>query len=233
MQRTTTITAAAIAGVVLAGTAAIAANIGILTAADDKGQLGAMTAMEPAPSTEPQVVDVYLDDLESTTPPEPVLATLDSAPGSQDFLVDDAGLVSIVQTSDGIRLSGVAANPGWTWKLSQESSAVLRVTFTDGRRTLELSAMGGPDGPIAAAVDEIILTTSPPSGGASTPGTGTASAPSSSTPGSGTLPSGHDDDDDRDDDHEDDDEDRDDDDRDDDDHEDEDDDHDDGRDDDD
>ncbi|RLE20109.1 MAG: hypothetical protein DRJ50_11255, partial [Actinobacteria bacterium] len=66
-RKTYFITAAAITGVVLAGTTAVAANIGILNAADDDnvGDLTAVvvTAPETVPTVvEPQIVDVYIEE---------------------------------------------------------------------------------------------------------------------------------------------------------------------------
>ncbi len=156
MRRTSVITAAAIAGVVLAGSAAIAANIGILSAADRSkvGTLSATGAITPATT---QRVDVYLDDPASTT----TVASSGHAADTQEFAVDAAATVSVIQTAVGIHLGDVVANPGWTWSAAQTDASTLKVTFTDGHRTLEFHATVGPDGTIAAAVNEPIVSAAP------------------------------------------------------------------------
>jgi hypothetical protein len=156
MHRTSLITAAAIAGVVLAGTVAVGANIGILNAADDSdiGNLSATGDLVPANT---QVVDVYLD--EATTTTSDTSATSDSAI-AQEFAVDAAGTVGVIPTASGVRLGDVVANPGWTWSLAQSDASALAVTFTNGVRTLEFTAVLGPDGTITAAVEEPIASVS-------------------------------------------------------------------------
>jgi hypothetical protein len=155
MTRTSLITAAAIAGVVLAGTVAVGANIGILSAADDSdiGNLSAAGDLIPANT---QVVDVYLDEASTTTTDT---ATLDSAV-AQEFAVDAAGTVAVIPAAAALRLGDVAANPGWTWSLAQSDASALAVTFTDGVRTLVFTAVLGPDGTITAAVEEPIVSVS-------------------------------------------------------------------------
>ena len=46
--------------------------------------------------------------------------------------------------------------PGWTWTAGQADASTLKVTFTNGIRTLEFDATLGSDGTIAAAVNEPI-----------------------------------------------------------------------------
>jgi hypothetical protein len=157
MSRKSMITAAAIAGVVVAAGAAIGANIGLLSAADDGG-IGSLSATGGVAPNDTRVVDVYLDDSASTAPP----ASTGPTPEGVEFAVDPAGTVSVVETADGIRLGDVVENPGWTWRLVQADASAVTVTFTDGARTLEFSASVGPDGAIAAGVNEPIAAASRP-----------------------------------------------------------------------
>jgi hypothetical protein len=164
-QRTSFITAAAITGVVLAGTTAVAANIGILNAADSDnvGDLSAVAVTTPVDATTaavaPQIVDIYLDESTSTTTSDLTVEgstpATTSSTASQDFAVVDAGIVTVEQDGDAVRLIGIDANDGWTW-ISDESSPELTVTFTDAESEYVFYASVGPDGQIAARVDEQI-----------------------------------------------------------------------------
>jgi len=152
------ISAAAITGVVLAGTTAVAANIGILNAADDDnvGNLTAAVATVPA-TVEPQIIDVYIEEavpqatFSTRTPGE------DSDSTSQEFKVDEAGTVTIKRTPDGILLDGATVNDGWDWTSNQSSATDLVVTFTSGDSEFVFYAGLADDGSIAARVDEPIV----------------------------------------------------------------------------
>lgn len=148
--RTTLITVAAVAGVVLAGGAAVAANIGILDAADDD-ELGTLSAaVDLSGGTE--VIDVYPGSTTSTS-------TDDGAGATQAFTVDRAGLVTVARHTGALRVAEVVANPGWTWSVDADDAATVAVRFTDGTRTLVFTATLGADGSIAGDVSE---TTPPP-----------------------------------------------------------------------
>ena len=152
MRRRTVITAAAVAGVALAASAAIGANIGILSAADDS-EIGSLSATGDLAPADTQIVDVYVDDSASTTTPTSTGQTADGL----EFAVDAAGTVTVIETADGVRLGDVVGNPGWTWSSAQADASALTVSFTDGTRALEFSASVGPDGEITAAVNEPIV----------------------------------------------------------------------------
>ena len=129
MRRTGLITAGAIAGVVVAGATAVAANVGILSAADDS-EIGSLSAAgDLVAPTETQVVDVYVDD-----PPGTVAPSSQPPNDTYEFAVDSAGTVSVITTADGIRLGDVAANPGWKWSLAQGNATTLTASFTSGAR---------------------------------------------------------------------------------------------------
>jgi hypothetical protein len=155
-RRTSFITAIAITGVALAGSTAIAANIGILNAADSDnvGELSAaaVTAVvESTPTTlAPQITDVYLDESAST----PVTTTGDA---TQQFAIEDAGTVNVVRTGDGVRLDGVDVNEGWTWTSNEVSPTEFTVMFTNGESVYVFDASVGLDGQLAARVDEQII----------------------------------------------------------------------------
>ena len=202
-RRSTLITSAAIAGVMLVGTTAVAANIGILNTADDDpiGELSAAadvtTIAEPAPiptAPEAQVIDVYID--------EPVPSTLvsEAAPDGQEFAVDDAGAVTIERTGSGIRVGEVAAEEGWTWSSAQTSENELSIEFVSGDASYVFYASLAPDGTIDARVDQPIVRTVQV---AAPPAPAFSSAPAAAPPAGST--SDFDDDDYDDDDYDDDD----------------------------
>ncbi len=93
-SRTTLITAVAVAGVLIAGTAAIAANIGILNASNDSsiGSLSATDDLVPSTTLEAGVPVV----LETATP---TTADRRTTVAESSYLVDDAGTVSVTRHS--------------------------------------------------------------------------------------------------------------------------------------
>ena len=171
-RRTTLLSAVAVSAVVLAGGAAVAANIGILGAAnnDSIGQLtasGGIGFADPAP-TVPASTDVA-QPIETVATPTPA-----SAPASGDtelFRVGDVGLVAVVRTTDGIALVDVTPEPGWSWAPSTGADGQLVVTFAAGNDRYVFTAELGPDGMIAARVDQIVA---PP---AATGTTGSSATP--------------------------------------------------------
>ncbi|MGB8858323.1 MAG: hypothetical protein WCC60_03660 [Ilumatobacteraceae bacterium] len=160
--RTRLITIVSILAVGVAGATAVGANIGILKASSESN-VGSTTAGDlTTPNS--QVVDVYLPGQAASTTLAPTLST-----GIQEFTVDTAGTVAIATTDNGLRLDSANPATGWTWSLAQTSPGQLMVTFTDGTRTLEFTAVKNADGTVAAAVNEPIVTAAPPapSGGGS------------------------------------------------------------------
>lgn len=159
-NRTKVITVASIAGVAVAAAIAIAANIGILDAADG-AQVGTLSAAGAPADT--QVVEVVLP---ATTTPATTTAPAGS-PAAQEFTVDTAGTASVAVVDGALRLDGVAPAAGWTWSSAQSGPTALTVTFTDGNRTLDFIATAAADGTVTASVEEPVAAPAPvrPSGG--------------------------------------------------------------------
>jgi len=175
--RTTLITGLAIAGVVLAGTAAIAANIGILNSTDDSS-IGSLTATDDLAQTPPAEVEVQLTEtITSTTVPAPT-TTESTVPAGSSYVVADAGSVTVAATPTGLTLLGSAASPGWTAEAVQADPGTLTVTFRTGERTVVFVATLGANGEIVADVTEpIVVMGAAPSG----PAPATATPPAAST----------------------------------------------------
>ena len=202
---TSFIAAAAVTGVVLAGTTAVAANVGLLNSVDrDVADASVVTTtpIDVAPVTaDPQVIDIYIEDpVVSTVPlvPETVPESL-----SQAFNVEAAGTVTVAPTATGVLLDGVTVAEGWNWTMVQPSPVKLEVMFSSGDTTYVFYASLAPDGSITARVDQPIVKIV--QGAAPSSSTGSSrSAPAATAPARGHYEDDHDDDDDDDhDDHDD------------------------------
>ena len=159
IRKTAVVTAASIAGVMLAGTAAVGANIGILNAADDTG-LGTLSAEAAISATaEPTATTVQPDPSPATSMVVPADAS--DAPRVQTFTVDAAGTIDVELDDAGLHVKAVDANDGWSWKEADSESGTLAVMFTSGDEKLEFLAALTPDGSIAARVDQPVVTQRP------------------------------------------------------------------------
>ena len=126
-----------------AGTVAVAANIGILNAADDSalGELAATDELLPsAPAPDPTTIST----VETTLP----------AGTAQQYDIEGAGSVWVQTTTSGLALDHVEAVSGWSPLLSQGDPRSLRVDFTNGARTIVFTASLGGDGAIVVDVTE-------------------------------------------------------------------------------
>ena len=173
-SRTTLITAVAVAGVLIAGTAAVAANIGILNASNDSsiGSLSATDDLLPSTTLDPGAPMV----VERAVPAAATQAPATTVAGSASYVVDDAGTVSVSTTPGGLALLDAAANPGWTSTATQPDPLSLRVAFDNGTRTVVFTATLGADGTIVADVTEpVIVTGATPNNPAATPPTAATS----------------------------------------------------------
>jgi hypothetical protein len=154
-SRTTLITAVAVAGVLIAGTAAIAANIGILNASNDSsiGSLSATDDLLPSTTLAAGVPVV----LEIATPTSTPTTTQAPATAGSSYVVDEAGTVSVTTAPSGLALVDAAANPGWTPTATQPDPLSLRVAFDNGTRTVVFTATLSADGTIVADVTEPVI----------------------------------------------------------------------------
>ncbi len=198
--RTTLVTGLAIAGVVLAGTAAIAANIGILNSTGDSS-IGSLTATDDLAATAPAGAEVQpVETITSTTVPAPTSTTETTVPAGSSYVVADAGSVSVAAGPTGLALLSAVPNPGWTAEAVQADPSTLSVTFRGGDRTVVFVATLGADGEILADVTEpIVVTQAAPAAPAPAPATATRPT---ATASAGSYDDDHDDHEYEDDDHE-------------------------------
>jgi hypothetical protein len=180
-SRTSLLTAAAIAGVLLAGTAAVAANIGILNAADNSaiGDLAATDELLPTPSAADTTLTTDAPSESSTA------VTTPRAGAPQQYDISGAGTVWVMTTTSGVALDHVVAEPGWNAALAQGDPVSLQVNFTNGARTIVFTASAGTDGTVVVDVTEPSTVIAPG------PAVGAAPSPVAVAP---TTSSGHDDD---------------------------------------
>ena len=182
LSRTTITTIGSIVGVIAAGSAAVSANLGILTAADST-ELGELSATSSVPDTGPdasttttttgpagfEIVDVYLDDVlpvSGTPVPAPGAGALPQGSSTaasstyEAFAVDVAGEVTLENYGDRIEIERVTPAAGWSYTVSIVSSTELSVTF-DGAATFVFNATLLTDGTIAASVEQPVVVTIP------------------------------------------------------------------------
>ena len=146
--RTKIITAASIGAVCLASIFAVAANLGILSSADQT-KVGTVTAAGDLLGANPQVVDVYLDKQGNPLPTDP------SAPaGSRRFTVDTAGTVDVSAADGTARVDLVTPASGWTATPATTTGTGVAVAFTNGTRTLDFTAVLAADGTVTGDVTE-------------------------------------------------------------------------------
>jgi len=196
-SRTSLLTAAAVAGVLLAGTAAVAANIGILNAADSStiGELAATDDLLPAAGSDADTpTTVTVETAPSTT--------LASAPtAAQQYDIAGTGTVWVVTTTSGLALDHVVAEPGWVSTLTQADLRSLRVDFVNGDRTIVFTASIGDDGLVVDVTEPTTVVAATPAASSAS----SAATPTTAPKAGGTYEDDdHDDDDDHyeDDDHE-------------------------------
>jgi hypothetical protein len=152
--RTSFVTAAAVAGVLIAGTAAVAANIGILNAADSSaiGDLAATDELLPTAGANIPTVTVGEQSVPSTTATPST--TTPPAGGAQQYDIENTGTVWIMTTTSGLALDHVAAETGWSPVLTQSDPRSLQVDFINGDRTIVFTAALADDGSVVVDVTE-------------------------------------------------------------------------------
>jgi hypothetical protein len=140
-HRTALIGAASLAAVVVAGVAAVGANLGIL-GTTDPGPIGELSAANLA-TAEPQTVDAGVEDA------GPGVA------GGQQFTVGSAGAVWLLSEGTDLQIDRVQPNSGWSWASSPASPGEVRVDFSSGAHRVAFVAVRNADGTITARADEL------------------------------------------------------------------------------
>lgn len=154
-HRTAFLTAATVALVLVAGSAAIAANVGILNASTPvlgnltvaAGAAGGRGQTSSSPTLPPQIVTVP-----DTAPA--VTATVQPAPDLSSYEVGGAGVVTLERQGDLLRIADVRADAGWQWVPLGEG-ALVQVGFLDRDGSILGFLAAVLDGSIVTRVDDL------------------------------------------------------------------------------
>ena len=136
LKKRTVVTALSIAAIVVAGGAAVAANVGILNAADNT-PMGTLSAAA-------DLATVAAPSSSSTT-----AATSAGAP--QRFVVESAGQVEVLRDGAKLTLGEVLPSAGWQARPGAVTSDSAEVTFTSGTDELVFTATLAGDGTVTGA----------------------------------------------------------------------------------
>jgi hypothetical protein len=176
-RKNSLLTTVAVAGVLFAGSTAVAANIGVLSQPGTSGDASAPASSQAAaPAVDPQIIDVYVED----PPVTAEMSTTTQPSRSQVFSVEAAGTVSVEPTATGVGLAGVTMAEGWQWTATQPAQGTLQVTFTSADTTYIFTAGLAADGSIVAGVDQPIVVPAPAAPSSS--GNAPAARPPTPTP---------------------------------------------------
>lgn len=109
-HHTAFITAASVVLVVVAATAAIAANLGILSNGTAMNQVGTLTIAAAAPSVVPPANLRRVDDPEATT-----TATAEAGPTGETlvYAVGDGGVITLDKSDSVLTITDITPSQGW------------------------------------------------------------------------------------------------------------------------
>ena len=154
-HRTAIITAASIAVVMAAATAAIATNLGILDTATASSEVGTLTieTIETIPPTTMTMAE---------TPPAEIVVVEDT-PATESvangelaaYAVGDAGIVTLNKDGTILTIDDIEANPGWaTAEVVEDPSIDIRFASSDGG-SLQFTAHLDDGRDIVTAVNDL------------------------------------------------------------------------------
>jgi hypothetical protein len=126
INRTALAAAASVVAVVLAGTAALAANFGILSGSGD--EVG----------TTPRIVSSVGDDLFVEVPVQEVTPTTEASQ-TLAYQVEGVGVVTLARTGDSLVVLSVDVDPQWDAAQSVSSDGV-SIRFTSSSQVIAFSA---------------------------------------------------------------------------------------------
>lgn len=139
MRHKTALTmAASVVGVMLAGSAVLAANMGILS---ESAELGSLDPLATTPST-----TAPASTIESTTIPGELVA----------YQVEGVGIVTLLRNEDVLTVDSVDVDDAWTWesKPDPEHPGGIILVFTSAEQTIEFTAWV-EDGQVMVTVEEV------------------------------------------------------------------------------
>jgi len=156
-HRTAIVTAASVAVVILAATAAIATNLGILSSGTDTGEVGALTVAATEQSEVPTTIAEVDDDTTTDATAAPDAEASESSPAGEitAYAVADAAIVTLENDGSMLTIIDVETNPGWQTAQILDGTAVdIGFVNTDGT-VLRFVATLNQDGSIQTVVEDL------------------------------------------------------------------------------
>ena len=137
ISKTALAASASVAAVLMAGTAALAANFGVLGATDNAADLSVaptIMAAAPAPTT-----------ASTTTAPASVTQTTVTVPtttavSTTAYQVDGIGVVTLAHTDNTLTVSAIDVNPEWEWTDDSIEPTQVMLQFTSGDTVISFLA---------------------------------------------------------------------------------------------
>ena len=139
LKKPAIVTSLSIAGIVLAGGAAVGATVGILNAGDNN-PMGTLSAEADIATTAP-----------STSPGSSTTTAASTTSTRQRFAVEKAGEVEVLNLADKLTLGKTLPAPGWRAAPGTTTPTSVEVTFTSGADKLVFTATLGADGTVSGA----------------------------------------------------------------------------------
>ena len=139
LKKPAIVTSLSIAGIVLAGGAAVGVNVGILNAGDNN-PMGTLSAEADIATTAP-----------STSPGSSTTTAANTTSTLQRFAVEKAGEVEVLNLADKLTLGKTLPAPGWQAAPGATTPTSVEVTFTSGADKLVFTATLGVDGAVSGA----------------------------------------------------------------------------------
>ena len=164
-HRTAIVTAASVVVVILAATAAIATNLGILDSGTNTGEVGALTVATTEQVEVPPAPIVKVSDdaatSSSTASDEEEQAQMSEPAGEVTaYAVADAAIVTLENDGTMLTIIDVETNPGWQTAQILDGTAVdIGFVSSDGT-VLRFVATLGPDGSVVTFVEDLTPTSS-------------------------------------------------------------------------
>jgi hypothetical protein len=154
-HRTAIVTAASVAVVILAATAAIATNLGILNSGTDTGEVGALTVATTDQTEVPPAPVVVVTDDEATSEPSAPETTSEPAGEITAYAVADAGIVTLENDGSMLTIVDVQANPGWqTAQILDGTGVDVGFVNADGTVLRFIAALDA-DGSVRTVVEDL------------------------------------------------------------------------------
>lgn len=155
-HHTAFITAASVVLVLIAATAAIAANLGILSSGTAINQVGTLTVAATAPSVAPPANLRRVDDPEATTPTMPETGPIGE---TLVYAVGDGGTMTLVKSNSMLTITDITPSQGWQAVALREGVLVEAGFLSSDGQVLRFLAQVDASGTVQTLVDDLTPST--------------------------------------------------------------------------